>query len=70
MEIVKSVNDFHALAECNGQNQGNSWPSLAGKTSSVSMIFTHRTHRNVKTCQVRSFLNCSSELGVADRVGN
>ena len=31
-------------------------PSLTGKTSSVSLIFTHGTHRNVKNSWVRSSL--------------
>ena len=37
-----------------GKNQRNDYrhgsyrPSLTGKTSSVSLIFTHETHRNVK----------------------
>ena len=30
-------------------HHGNRGPSLTGKTSSVSLIFTHQTHRNVKT---------------------
>ena len=32
----------------NNYQQGSRGPSLTGKTSSVSLIFTHRTHRNVK----------------------
>ena len=31
-------------------------PSLTGKTSSVSLTFTHGTHRNVKNSWVRSSL--------------
>ena len=32
----------------NNYHHGNCGPSYTGKTSSVSLIFTHRTHRNVK----------------------
>ena len=35
-------------------HHGNCGPSLTGKTLSVSLIFMHRTHLNVKTRQVRS----------------
>ena len=35
---------------------GSCGPSLTGKTSSVSLIFTHWTHRNVKNRWVRSSL--------------
>ena len=31
----------------NNYHHGSCGPSLKGKTSSVSLIFTHRTHRNV-----------------------
>ena len=34
--------------ERNNYHHGNRGPSLTGKTSSVSLIFTHRRHRNVK----------------------
>ena len=32
----------------NNHQHGSCGPSLTGKTSSVSLIFTHGTHRNVK----------------------
>ena len=32
----------------NNYHHGNCGPSLTDKTSSVSLIFTHQTHRNVK----------------------
>ena len=32
----------------NNYHHGSCGPSLTGKTSSVSLIFTHGTHRNVK----------------------
>ena len=32
----------------NNYHHGSCGRSLTGKTSSVSLIFTHRTHRNVK----------------------
>ena len=32
----------------NDYHHGNCGPSLTGTTSSVSLIFTHQTHRNVK----------------------
>ena len=32
----------------NNYHHGNCGPSLTGKTLSVSLIFTHKTHRNVK----------------------
>ena len=32
----------------NNYHHGNCGPSLTDKTSSVSLIFTHRTHRNIK----------------------
>ena len=32
----------------NNYRHGSCGPSLTGKTSSVSLIFTHGTHRNVK----------------------
>ena len=32
----------------NNYRHGSCEHSLTGKTSSVSLIFTHRTHRNVK----------------------
>ena len=40
----------------NNYHHGSCGPSLTGKTSSVSLIFTHGTHRNVKNRQVRSSL--------------
>ena len=49
-----SLNDFMHGQRATGKIQrnnyhhGNCGPSLTGKTSSVSLIFTHRTHRNVK----------------------
>ena len=36
------MNDYH---------HWNSRPSLSGRTSSVSLIFTHPTHRNVKNVE-------------------
>ena len=48
-----------------GKNQSYNYrhkscgPSLMGETSSVSLIFTRRTHRNVKNRRVRSRLNFS-----------
>ena len=56
-----SLNDFHAWVACNGHysfelciqrnnyHNGNYGSSLTGKTSSVSLIFTQKTHGNVKT---------------------
>ena len=43
----------------NSYHHGNCGPSLTGKTSSVSLMFTHGTHRNVKNRLVRSSLNPS-----------
>ena len=34
----------------NNYHHGSCGPSLTCKTSSVSLIFTHGTHRNVKNC--------------------
>ena len=54
--------DFHAWQRETGRIQrddyhhGNWGPSLTGKTWPVSLIFTHRTHRDVKTRWVRSSL--------------
>ena len=56
-----SLNDFYACAtgkiQRNNYHHGSCGSSLTGKTSSVSLIFTHRTHRNVKNRRVRSSLN-------------
>ena len=41
----------------NNCHHGSCGSSLTGKTSSVSLIFTHGTHRNVKNGLVRSSLN-------------
>ena len=40
----------------NNYCHGSCGPSLTGKTWSVSLIFTHGTHRNVKNRQVKSSL--------------
>ena len=40
----------------NNYHHGSCGPSLKGKTSSVSLIFMHRTHRNVKNRRVKSSL--------------
>ena len=40
----------------NNYHHGNCGPSVTGKTSSVSLIFTHRTDRNAKNRQVISSL--------------
>ena len=40
----------------NNYHHGSCGPSLTGKTSSVSLIFAHGTHRNVKNRLVRSSL--------------
>ena len=49
-----SLNDFYAWSTCkiqrNDYRHGSCGPTLTGKTSSVSLIFTHGTHRNVKNC--------------------
>ena len=49
----------------NNYHHGSCELSLTCKTSSVSLIFTHWTHRNVKTREVRSSPNCSHEFFVA-----
>ena len=41
----------------NNYHHGSCGLSLTGKTSSVSLIFTHRTHRNVKNRCVKSSFN-------------
>ena len=40
----------------NNYHHGSCGPSLMGKASSVSLIFTHRTHRNVKNRWAKSSL--------------
>ena len=47
----------------NNYRHGSCGPSLTGKTSSVSLIFTHGTHRNVKNRQVKSGLKGRFPLG-------
>ena len=49
----------------NNYHHGSWGPSLTGKTSSVSLIFTHRMHRNVKNRWVKSSLyrGCRSKQG-------
>ena len=46
-----SMRRQHAMGKIQRNNyyHGSCWPSLTGKTSSVSLIFTHGTHRNVKS---------------------
>ena len=46
----------------NGYHHGNCGPSLTGKTSSLSLIFTHWTHHNVKNRWVRSSLNTGNAV--------
>ena len=43
----------------NNYHHGSCGPSLTDKTSSVSLIFTHRTHRNVKN-RWNEYPGCSS----------
>ena len=51
----------------NNYHHGNCGPSLMGKTSSVSLIFTHRTHRNVKNRWVKSSLKATFHLTISTR---
>ena len=44
------------LIQRNNYHQVSCGPSLTGKTSSVPLILTHGTHRNVKSRQVRNSL--------------
>ena len=44
----------------NNYHHENCGPSLTGKILSVSLIFTHQTHRNVKNLKVRSALRLQS----------
>ena len=48
--LTISMRDQHAMGKIqrNNYRHGSCGPSLTGKTSSVSLIFTHGTHRNVK----------------------
>ena len=47
----------------NNYRHGSCGPSLTGKTSAVSLIFTHGTHRNVKNRKVKSSLKGHFPLG-------
>ena len=48
--LTISMRDQRATGKIqrNNYRHGSCGPSLTGKTSSVSLIFTHGTHRNVK----------------------
>ena len=48
--LTISVREKRAMGKIqrNNYHHGSCRPSLTGKTSSVSLIFTHGTHRNVK----------------------
>ena len=46
----------------NNYHHGNRETSLTGKTSSVSLILTHKTHRNVKNRFARSSLQVTPYL--------
>ena len=48
--LTISLRDQRATGKIqrNNYRHGSCGPSLKGKTSSVSLIFTHGTHRNVK----------------------
>ena len=57
----------------NNYRQGSCGPSITGKTSSVSLIFTHGAHRNVKNRQVKDSLNTGNAgpqnvVGIFDRI--
>ena len=57
----------------NNYHHGNCGPSLTGKTSSVSLIFMHGTHRNVRNHQVRSGLKiweCGEDSTIRQESGN
>ena len=62
--LTISVREKHAMGKIqrNNYHHGSCRPSLTGKTSSVSLIFTHGTHRNVKNRWVRSSPNSPSAI--------
>ena len=49
----------------NNYHHENCGPSLTGKVLSVSLIFTHQAHRNVKNRKVRSALRLQKRLRTA-----
>ena len=65
--LTISIRDQHATGKIqrNNYRHRSCGPSLTGKTSSVSLIFTHGTHRDVKNRQVKSSLNYNHGIGVA-----
>ena len=62
--LMISMRGQRAMGKIQGNNyhHGSCGPSLKGKTSSVSLIFTHETHRNVKNRRVGSSINLITKV--------